>query len=191
MRYGALLGATLSAALAACASAGDTDLPVIVDALPPPPMVDAPPPPNEPPVDLCLATQTCQTAPPLGQVSGDTGSQRQMAMGYQSAWFRVRVTEDSSSATPMSVTAKLTSPAGVAFDVFIYLNANQDSVECSTIVGNKITSGTVKQTRDIWGDDGILGNGVSDSRDVTVEVRHVSGTCASGAMWQLEIIGNT
>jgi len=179
--------------LAACAEAGDAPFPDASSSPPPPPTVDAPPtqPDPVPPTDLCPAVQTCQAAESLGQVSGDVGSQMQTKMGVGSAWFRVRVTEDSSSATPMSVTAKLTSPAGVAFDVFIYLNENQDVVECSTIVGDKHTSGTLNQTRDVWGDDGILGNGVSDSRDVTVEVRHVSGTCAAAAMWQLEIIGNT
>ena len=126
----------------------------------------------------------------LGEISGDLGSDQLTSMGVGSAWLRVRVREDSDSAIALSLTAKLTSPAAVDFDVILYLNKDSDEVECSTTVGTTNTNGTVSSVRTVWG-DGIIANGSPDDRYVTIEVRHVSGTCAAAQMWQLEITGNT
>jgi len=123
----------------------------------------------------------------LGSIGGDTGSDKLTAMGHQSAWFRVRVTEDSINSIPLRLSAKLTSPAAVDFDVFLYVNVGTDAVECTTRVGTTTTSGSVDTTRAVWGDTGFSG----DDRYVSIEVRPVSGTCATSQTWQLEIIGNT
>ena len=179
----------LTSLITACASAGtapEDAKPVTSDSRP----VDSMPPDTQP-VDMCPSAATCQTAMMLGTVSGDTQNQKLTAMGYQSAWLRVRVTENDSdiAGVSMRVSALLTSPPGVDFDVFVYLNAGTDVVECSTTVGTTTTSGTVNRTRAEWG-EGLASNGSSDSRNVSIEIRPISGTCASTSMWQLEVEGN-
>lgn len=187
-RYPALAGLAL---LASCASAGDgtgsgpVDARVTADA---PRPIDAA---IDAPVNMCPSSATCATAMTLGAISGDTGNMKLTAMGYQSAWLRVRVTEDDSDilGNSMRASAKLTSPAGIDFDVFVYLNAGSDVIECSTTVGTTTTNGTVNQVRAEWGET-TISNGSSDSRNVSIEIRPISGACAPGQMWQLEVEGN-
>lgn len=171
--------------MAACASAGSGADPA--DA--PPAPVDGPR--SDAPVDLCPSAVTCQTAALLGQVSGDTGNQKLTAMGYQAAWFRVRVTEDNNGIVGLTLrgAAKLTSPAGVDFDVFVYLDTGSDVIACTTPTGTMTTAGGVEQTRVEWG-EGSIPNGIDDDRTLSIEVRPISGACAPGQPWQLEIEGN-
>lgn len=184
-RYVTLPGLAL---IASCASAGNeapADAPA--DGRPP---IDAAI-PVDAAVNMCPSAATCQTAMVLGQVSGDTNNQRLMAAGYQAAWLRVRVTEDDNDfpGLTLRVAARLTSPPGVDFDVFVYVNAGSDVVECSTTTGTTTTNGAVNQVRAEWGEGGVP-NGVSDSRHVSIEVRPISGACAPSQMWQLEVEGN-
>lgn len=189
-RYGITLGLAL---LASCASAGPEGAPP--DAAPGRPDAavtpDAPMTPDAPPMNVCPSAATCQTATMLGTVSGDTGNMRLTAMGHQSAWYRVRVSEDDSDIAgfKLRVAARLTSPPGVDFDVFVYLNAGSDVLECATTVGTTTTNGAVNQVRAEWG-EGTFSNGSSDDRNVSIEIRPVSGTCAPTSMWQLEVEGN-
>jgi hypothetical protein len=141
--------------------------------------------------DVCATTDTCQAAMTLGAVSGDTGAQTLMASGFKAAWLRVRVTEDDSGVfgVPLSVSIRLTSPANVNFDVFAYLNAGNDVVECTTPLAQHITNnGTIIP---LWGETGTFSNGNDDSRSVSIEVRPTAGAnCSASAMWQLQFIGN-
>ncbi len=194
MRNRALAGvapAALLALVASCASAGE----VTPDARPPAdgPRTPEGPPIDAPPVNVCPSALTCQAPTMLGSVSGDTGNQMLTAMGHQSAWFRVRITEDYSDVdgVALSLTARLTSPPGVDFDVFVYLNQGNDAVECSTTSGTTTTSGNVNQTRAVWGETGPFSNGSADDRWVSIEVRPISGTCSPSATWQLVVEGNT
>ena len=135
---------------------------------------------------------TCASAMSLGTVSGDTGAATLSASGYQSAWFRVRVTEDYSAefGLALRMLAKLTSPSGAAFDAFVYVNAGTDTIECNTTTGTVTTAGNVKSVHAEWG-EGFIPNGADDSRDVTIEVRPAGGTsCSTGQTWQLQIDGN-
>jgi hypothetical protein len=161
----------------------------------PPPRVDAAPaidaPINlidGPPVSECITTETCQTATSLGSVSGDGGNDKFSAMGYRAAWFRVRVTEDDHGLFGVSLraSAKVTSPAGTEFGVFIYVNTGSDNLECTKTIGNTSSNGTSKTVRGEWGDS----RGNDDSRDMSIEVRPLSGACSPSAMWQLEVEGN-
>jgi hypothetical protein len=186
VKYLVLAGAI---GLAACATAGQEQ----PDA--PKPGSDASGPQDAPidmQVDLCPSTDTCPAATMLGNVSGDTGAQKLTAMGSKAAWFRVRVTEDDNSVggTALSVSAVLTSPANVNFDVFVYLNAGSDVVECNTTVGTTTHNGTVDKNRVVWG-EGTIANGSDDGRNVSIEVRPITGACNPGQTWQLEITGNT
>src|SRR3954462_1980149 len=111
----------------------------------------------------CATADTCQGAMMLGTVSGDTGNAKLTASGYQSAWFRVRVTEDDSSVLGLTlrVGANLTSPPNVAFATFIYLNTGSDVVECSTMVGTTSVNGNTDTVHAEWG-EGSISNGSDD-----------------------------
>jgi hypothetical protein len=173
------------ALLTACASAS-TEAPGTPPADAPAQTIDAPP-PIDAMVDLCPSTSTCQAGMMLGAVSGDSGSQMLMTTGYQSAWYRVRVTEDSSNGIQLSLSATLTSPPGLDFDVFVYVNEGQDLVECTTASGTRTPNGAAETVYRVWGDTFAS----SDSRTVSIEVRPISGTCAPDKMWQLKLVGNT
>ncbi len=176
--------------LAACAYAGDGK------GNPTGGGVDAPPPPPDAPIFVepdaaavtCTAATTCMAASDLGAVSGDTGDMRLMASGTGPGWYRVRVSEDYHSliGRTLRVAAKLTSPTTTDFDVVVYVPPAVNSIECSAPTGTPSNNGGVEETRAEWGD----GPGMNDTRDVTVEVRHVSGTCDPSSTWQLEIEGN-
>ncbi len=183
--------------LVACASAGTGSGDLEPDAAKQPadaptvPPDTEPPPMDSPPANLCPSTATCQTATQLGNVSGDTGNAKLSAMGHQSAWFRVRVTEDDSDVFGLTlrVAAKLTSPASNDYDVFVYLNSGSDVVECATTSGTTTTNGTINENRAEWGEGG-FSNGSDDSRDVSIEVRPIGTSCAAAAPWTLEVEGN-
>jgi hypothetical protein len=174
--------------VASCASAGEgtSDARPAADG----PGADAPI--DAPTVNMCPSAATCADATMLGSISGDTENQKLTAMGHQSAWFRVRVTEDYNNiiyGRTLRTAAKLTSPPGVDFDVFVYVNLGSDAIECSASIGAKTTNGNVEQTRTEWGE--MNGpNGSDDDRWMSIEVRPVFGACAPDAMWQLEIEGN-
>lgn len=142
-------------------------------------------------MNLCPSAMTCASAMMLGTVSGDTGNGRLTATGHQSAWFRVRVTEDFSDfpGLALRVASKVTSPPGVQFDTFVYVNAGADQVECATTTGTKSNMGAVTQVRAEWGESTVP-NGGDDSRDVSIEVRPVGTNCTPAQQWQLEIEGN-
>jgi hypothetical protein len=140
----------------------------------------------------CAGTDTCQTAMMLGSVSGDSNNQKLTASGHKGAWFRVRVTEDVDGIGGLSlrVAAKLTSPANVKFDTFVYVNTGSDVVECATTTGTVTTNGNLKQVRAEWG-EGTIANGADDDRNVSIEIRPMNASgCSPSEMWQLEVEGN-
>jgi hypothetical protein len=148
--------------------------------------------PDAPMQSACASTQMCSSAMMLGTVSGDTGNVKLSGMGYQSAWFRVRVTEDDSDVFGLTlrVGAKITSPSGAAFDAFIYVNSGSDVVECATTTGTTTTAGNVKTVHAEWG-EGSISNGNDDGRFASIEVRPAAGAaCGPTQTWSLEVEGN-
>ncbi len=141
---------------------------------------------------VCATAATCQTAIDLGSVSGDTGAAMRTASGYQSAWYKVRVTEDDSGVfgIKLSATIRLTSPAASNYDVFVYVNTGSDVVECTTPSGTLTTTGTTDSTYIIWG-EGSVSNGSDDGRTVSIEVRPIAGACDASQPWQLAVTGDT
>ena len=85
-----MTGLSFMAAMAACASGGSGYEAPTPDAARP---ADAAI-PVDTGVNMCPSAATCATAIALGEISGDTNSPKLTAIGYQSAWYRVRVTED-------------------------------------------------------------------------------------------------
>lgn len=182
---------------AGCATAGNGNGNGQTDA--PPGGIDSPMQVNDAPklVDApsqatCNSGAVCSGAMDIGSVSGDSGNATVQSSGYESAWFKVRVTEDDSSpfATPMNLTVNLTSPPGVNFDLYLYVNGGSDVVECSTASGQSMNTGTTDQAHISWGESGTFSNGTDDGRTVSIEVRPVSGTCAATSMFQLVVYGD-
>ena len=183
----------LCLALVGCASAtppgeqadASTDAPGKRDAAIDAPNIDAA-------VNNCTSAMTCQTAMMLGMVSGDTLNGKLPASGYQAAWFRVRVTEDDQDfpGLTLRVSSKLTFPASVGFETYVYVNSGNDvASECAITTGTRSTVGNVQTVKAEWG-EGVVPNGSSDSRNVTIEVRPIGGNCSAGQMWTLEVEGN-
>jgi len=139
----------------------------------------------------CASAMTCQAAQMLGTLSGDTGAGTLSTNGYQSAWIRVRVTEDYSDVPGLAlrVAATLTLPAGGGFDVLVYVNSTSDTIECSTTIGTVMANGNTKEVRAEWG-EGFIPNGADDSRNVTIEVRPTTTSCNANQSWQLQLDGN-
>jgi hypothetical protein len=177
----------------ACATAG-REQPAIdaapADQLVPP--IDQAPPIDMPSMSSCITADTCPTAMVLGAVSGDTNNQKLTSVGTKAAWFRVLVTENDNDVIGISqrFAARVTSPAAVDFDVFVYLNPSNRVVECTNTFGTKTQTGTVDEIKAEWGESGAFSNGSNDGRDVSIEIRPVSGNCNDAQMWQLEVEGN-
>lgn len=188
--YEKLVWVTFAALESACAEAGPANSASI----------DAPGPHDSSTIDTptadaassCMTAVTCQDAMTLGNVSGDTGNDQLTTTGFQSAWIRVRVTENDSNpfGVKQSITAKLTSPASTKFDVFMYVNSGNDVIECSNSSGPGTTNGNTETLRIEWG-EGTFSNGDDDSRNVSVEVRAPATGCSSSSTWQLELDGDT
>jgi hypothetical protein len=138
----------------------------------------------------CASPNACTGATDLGSLSGDTGTGARTAQGSGSQWFKVRFTEDDSglAGVNMLATMELKSPAGTNFDLYVYVPGNTTAVECSAVTKSATSSGTDIVSVD-WG-EGIIPNGASDDRNVIVEVRWKSGTCAPTAKWTLTVRGN-
>ena len=177
--------------LAGCASAGSGAEPGKPDAKLPSDASVGQDAPIDALANACPSTDTCTGATMLGSVSGDTGNQKLTASGYRSAWYRVRVTEDDSgiAGVTLRVGANLTSPSGLHFDTFVYLNSGSDAVECATTTGSTSTAGNVETVRAEWG-EGAIANGSDDGRYVSIEVRPPASGCAPAQAWQLEIEGD-
>lgn len=179
----------------ACATAGQptgsgpADAPVTLDS---PKLIDAPIMIDAPAQSVCTSSATCAGATDLGSVSGDTGNATVTGSGYQSAWYKVRVTEDDSGVfgVPMNMTAQLTSPPGTNYDVYVYVNGGSDVVECSNASASGTSTGTTDQAHVSWGESGTFSNGNDDSRTVSIEVRPVSGPCSASSTYTLVVFGD-
>lgn len=139
----------------------------------------------------CTAPAPCTSATDLGAVSGDTSSSPLSAQGTGSQWFRVWVTENDNGVdgVKLRANATLTSPPGTNFDLYLY-NGSSSAHECAGVSAQSNSTGSSDAAGVSFGEGGVLANGNNDSRYVTVEVRWVSGTCASNQKWSLTFNGN-
>jgi hypothetical protein len=150
-----------------------------------------PPPPPPPPTTSCNAPSACSGATDLGTVSGDKNADQKSAQGSTSQWLKVRVTENDSDVFGMDLWTKvtLTQPSGGQnFDLYVYLPGS-DILECSAVTKSSTTGGTETVSLS-WGEGSGFSNGKNDDRWVTIEVRHVSGTCDPNQKWSLLVEGN-
>ncbi len=142
----------------------------------------------------CAAANTCAAATDLGTISGDKNNDIKTVSGTGSQWFKIRVNEDDSSIDGNSeeMKAVLTSPAGTNYDLYLYLPGSGPTTrECTTVSKSSTSTGSSDSSGIEWGETGLFSNGNSDDRTVTVEVRHVSGSCTPTAKWTLSVYGNT
>lgn len=146
---------------------------------------------NPPPTNMCPAPATCQASTTsMGSVSGDETSNPVSRQGTTSEFVTVNVSEDSSSVfgNSMEVKVVLVSPAGTNFDLYVYGSGTTKT--CTALMGSsKLTTSTDTVGLE-WGEGGGFSNGSDDDRVLTLEVRHVSGTCAPGSKWTLSVVGN-
>lgn len=141
----------------------------------------------------CASPNACLSATDLGSISGDTGADVKTATGTGSQWFKVRVTEDDSSISPVALLAKaeLVSPPGTNFDVFLYLAGGTSGQECSAVKASSTNASGLDSTTAQWGESGIFSNGSDDTRNLSIEVRWISGPCSVASPWTLTIRGDT
>ncbi|MCA9632446.1 MAG: hypothetical protein KC766_32560 [Myxococcales bacterium] len=139
--------------------------------------------------DNSMAANTCATASDLGGHCADTNCgtlcpvagavNEGMATGTTSEWFVLEAQECSNCPADLIGEAKLTVPAGVNYDLFLWSS-------CNTLVASS-TNGTGT-------DESVLGTitkeslAISDTQDYYLEVRYVGGS--SCAAWSLSITGS-
>jgi hypothetical protein len=181
-------------------SAPPIDAPVVIDAantkvdarpIDARPIDAAPDAPPDAAVATCQSAATCATATVLPQIGGDeTGASTSSATGFQSAWISIRLkeTDNSAFADPMSMRATLTSPATAMFDLQVYLPGDATSTDCTTPTPTVTTSGVTETWAHEWGETGTFANGVDDSRTIILEIspRSPDG-CAPADTWSLSI----
>jgi hypothetical protein len=141
----------------------------------------------------CATPNICSSATDLGSISGDTGADVKTASGTGSQWFKIRVTEDDSSVTGLSLLTRveLVSPPGANFDLFVYLAGGSSGQECATVKSSSTNASGLDTTSTEWGESGLFSNGSDDSRTLSIEVRWVSGTCSAATPWSLTVRGDT
>jgi hypothetical protein len=138
---------------------------------------------------LCPPPNACASAKALPQLSADTGNDVRTVQGTTSEWVQVLATENGGSifGHDLRIKATLVSPPGENFDLYLYQGGDAPALPCG--IGPSSTSvltiGTDTVT-DKWDDQGDH----PDTKIITFEVRHVSGTCAPGAQWTLSVMGN-
>lgn len=140
----------------------------------------------------CASPNTCPAATDLGSVSGDTGADTRTFQGSGSQWLTVRVAENDGSlfGVELQVRVDLQSPPGTNFDLFVYRAGGEAGQECSAVTTSSASTGGFDTASMHWGETSFA-NGSNDDRTVTLEVRHVSGTCAAAAKWTLNVYGDT
>lgn len=142
----------------------------------------------------CSSPDTCTaSATALTSIAGDQSGPTDNATGTTSEWLRIDLTEQDSSFVghPMKLTAVLTSPAGLNFDLYAYLGSKVGDIQCTTPKAQSTNAAGQTDTVSFeWGETGTLANGKDDSATVMLEIRWVSGACSSAATWSLAAHGN-
>ncbi len=140
----------------------------------------------------CDAPTTCPTVRDMRTISGDETGPSVAARGYRSEWLKIRVTENNDSMTSrpaMRAKYTLISPPDANFDLYVYMASKNEQtlIECNNVTN----SSTSTSPTDIAYTE--LGDGTfssDESRNITIEVRFVSGTCRPDAEWNLLVEGN-
>ena len=119
-------------------------------------------------------------------IAGDVPGTAVTFEGTSSRWLTVRVEDTSSFLAVESLTVQLDSPPNVNFDLFLYVNESIAAPECTTVHAQSTRTTGPDTATASWDDNPWL----SDSRTVTIEVRHLTGAC-TGAPWKLTLTSST
>ena len=136
--------------------------------------------------DQCDANAT-----PLPSIAGDQSGPTVGASGYTSEWLRIDVTEQDSNIVgkKLTLTAALTSPPGMNYDLYAYLGGSVGDIQCSNPKAQSTSTTGVDQVSFQWG-EGSISNGSDDSATVMLEIRWVSGACTNTQNWSLSAHGD-
>jgi hypothetical protein len=139
----------------------------------------------------CPQLATCATATVIGMVSGDVSSNDLTTMGSAPTWLSFQVTEDNDAVTgeAVSFTARLDSPPGVDFDLFVHLGAPSGATGCNGMLQQSTSAGAEDVVHMSWG-EGAVANGGDDRAWVAVEIVP-KDECDGLAQWTLTIEGDT
>ncbi len=140
----------------------------------------------------CDVINTCTAASDMGTVSGDLESDSVSRSGNTAQWLRVRVSETDSNvlANDQRVTITLISPPGANYDLFAYVNPDQDTRACTSPTAQSVKpAGATDTVTLVWGEQWVANN-ADDSRTVSIEVQYIGGTCSPHDDWSLLVQGN-
>lgn len=137
----------------------------------------------------CDFPTTCNGAPTLGGVSGDTTVPSVSETGTEPIWLQVEVSENDSGilGSAMSVTLDLTSTGG-DWDIRAYLGDPGDANGCGGLEAESRTTGA-DSVRFDWG-EGAVANNADDDAVVAVEIFPKADECTVGSSWSLTVTGN-
>ena len=136
----------------------------------------------------CDTPKPCASGQDLGEVKGDRGTDTRDATGSTSQWLKVLVRQPSTGPWGDSaVTVTLESPAGANFDLYASLGPlNEGPAKCAGSPDGTSTSTSATDSVHLAWPETFS----DDTRWLTIEVRHVSGTCLPSATWKLSVKGN-
>lgn len=135
---------------------------------------------------------TCREPKNLGAIAGDADGAAISAQGSCSEWLRVQVTESSTGvfASAMKLKATLISPPEADFDLHVYFNRDQNTLECTT---EQDKSELPVARQDVvsvsWGEE-YTANNSDDQRPVSIEVRAKDPAKCGKGNWVLLLEGN-
>lgn len=138
-------------------------------------------------------TNTCATAKDLGTLVGDTDKPKINAQGTCSQWLKVRITEADKSvfANNQKVEATLVSPEGADFDLYVYMNKENDVTECSKASESSVLPASRSDVVQLtWGEEWTANN-TDDSRTLAIEVRAKDAKDCGKGNWVLTLTGNS
>lgn len=137
-------------------------------------------------------TTTCEDAHDLGAIAGDADGAQVSRRGTCSEWLRIQVNETNSLplANPMRLKATLFSPPDVDFDLFVYVNKDQNSVECTKLADKSELPANRSDVVSLrWGEE-YTGNNSDDQRPVSIEIRAKDPASCGKDSWLLVVEGN-
>ncbi len=128
------------------------------------------------PKPSCEPTSGCNAARYLGEISGDEASNSNLLMttGKRSEWLTFRINEDSNSSRSLKATITLSGQGSANYDLFVYVPDDSSSKSCAGPTLSSSKAGAQPDAVSIDKSDAFISD---DSRNVTIEVRHIDGDC--------------